>query len=135
MISRDLRRAIAHAVAAAGFPPARDPGLRPTGIPGQYAASVALTLGPNPRETAEALAGSLAREPWIATAEVTGPGYLTITVTPEALAAVAAAITSAGPACVTSDALAGETVPAAPAGRPAGRRPRGKRQERHSPRG
>jgi arginyl-tRNA synthetase len=118
VISRDLRRAIAHAVAAAGFPQAPDPGLRPTGVPGQYAASVALTLSPNPRETAETLAGSLAQEPWIATVEVTGPGYLTITVTPEALAAVADAITSAGPACVTSDALAGQTVPAAPVGDP-----------------
>ena len=118
MISRDLRRAIAHAVAAAGFPPAHDPGLRPTGVPGQYAASVALTLGPSPRGTAETLAGSLAQEPWIATAEVTGPGYLTITVTPEALSAVADSITSAGPACVTSDALAGQTVPAAPVGDP-----------------
>ena len=118
MISRDLRRAIAHAVAAAGFPQAQDPGLRPTGVPGQYAASVALTLAPNPRETAKSLAQPLAQEPWIASVDVTGPGYLTITVTPEALAAVADAITSAGPACVTSDALAGQTVPAAPPGDP-----------------
>jgi arginyl-tRNA synthetase len=118
VISRDLRRAIARAVAAAGFPPAQDPGLRPTGVPGQYAASVALTLSPSPRGTAETLAGSLAQLPWIATAEVTGPGYLTITVSPEALTAVADSITSAGPACVTSDALAGQTVPAAPVGDP-----------------
>ena len=113
MITRDLRRAIAHAVAAAGFPQAQDPGLRPTGVPGQYAASIALTLSPSPRRTAETLAESLTREPWIAAAEVTGPGYLTITVTPEALAAVADTITSAGPACVISDALAGQAIPAA----------------------
>jgi arginyl-tRNA synthetase len=118
VIIRDLRRAIASAVAAAGFRPAPEPGLRPTGIPGQYAASVALTLGRSPRETAEALAGTLAREPWIAAAEVTGPGYLTVTVTPDALASVADDVTRAGPACVTSDALAGETVPAAPQGDP-----------------
>jgi len=118
VISRDLRRAIAHAVAAAGFPQAQDPGLRPTGVPGQYAASIALTLGPNSRETAETLAECLTREPWTEAAEVTGPGYLTITVTSEALAAVADTITSAGPACVTSDALAGQAVPAAPAGDP-----------------
>ena len=118
MISRDLRRAIARAVAAAGFQQAQDPGLRPTGVPGKYAASVALALAPNPRETAKSLARALAREPWIASAEVTGPGYLTITVTPGALAAVADAVTSAGPACVTSDALAGQTVPAAPVGDP-----------------
>jgi arginyl-tRNA synthetase len=118
VITRDLRRAIADAVAAAGFPSAPDPGLRPTGTPGQYAASVALTLGPNPRETAETLAETLAQEHWMATAEVTGPGYLTISVTPEALSAVADNVTRAGPACVTSDALAGETVPAAPPGDP-----------------
>jgi arginyl-tRNA synthetase len=118
VITRDLRRAIADAVAAAGFPSAPDPGLRPTGTPGQYAASVALTLGPNPRETAETLAGTLAQEHWIRTAEVTGTGFLTFTVTPEALAAVAASIIAAGPACVTSNALTGVTVPAAPPGDP-----------------
>jgi arginyl-tRNA synthetase len=118
VITRDLRRAIARAVAVAGFQQARDPGLRPTGTPGQYAASVALALGGNPRETAAALAGTLAREHWIAAAEVTGPGYLTVTVTPAALAAVAADVIRAGPACVRSDALAGQTVPAATRGDP-----------------
>jgi arginyl-tRNA synthetase len=118
VITRDLRRAIARAVAAAGFRQAQDPGLRPTGTPGQYAASVALALGGNPRETAAALAGTLAREHWIAAAEVTGPGYLTVTVAPAALAAVAADVIRAGPACVTSDALAGQTVPAVTRGDP-----------------
>jgi arginyl-tRNA synthetase len=113
VISRDLRRALALAVAASGFG-AADPGLRSTGTPGQYAASVALTLGANPRATATTLAATLAREEWIARVEVTGPGYLTITVTPEALAAVADQVAQAGPACVTSDALAGDTVPAPP---------------------
>ncbi len=118
MITRDLRRTIARAVAAARFEEAADPGLRPTGTPGQYAASVALALAPNPRETAETLAGTLAQEHWIKTVEVTGPGYLTITVTPEALAAVAENVTTEGPACVTSNALTGVTVPAAPPGDP-----------------
>ncbi len=118
MITRDLRSAIDHAVAAAGFDRPSDPGLRPTGIPGQYAASVALTLGARPRVTAAAVAATLRSADWIATAEVTGPGYLTITVTPAALAAVADTVTAAGPASVTSDALAGETVPAAPPGDP-----------------
>ena len=118
MITRDLRTAIDHAVAAAGFDRPSDPGLRPTGIPGQYAASVALTLGSGPRVTAAAVAATLRSADWIATAEVTGPGYLTITVTPAALAAVADTLTAAGPASVTSDALAGETVPAAPPGDP-----------------
>jgi arginyl-tRNA synthetase len=120
VITRDLRHSLARAAAAAGFGAAADPGLRPTGTPGQYAASVALTLGANPRKTAAALAAALTREQehWIARVEVTGPGYLTITVTPEALAAVADTITAAGPGCVTSDALAGMTVPAAPPGDP-----------------
>jgi arginyl-tRNA synthetase len=118
VITRDLRHSLARAAAAAGFERAADPGLRPTGTPGQYAASVAFTLGQVPRETAQSLAAQLADERWIARVEVTGPGYLTITVTPEALAAVADRITAAGPACVTSDALAGLTVPAAPPGDP-----------------
>jgi arginyl-tRNA synthetase len=118
VITRDLRRALARAVAAAGFEAAAEPGLRPTGTPGQYAASVALALGANPAATAAAIAAGLRAERWIASAEVTGPGYLTVTVTPESLAAVADAVTAAGPACVTSDALAGVTVPAATPGDP-----------------
>jgi arginyl-tRNA synthetase len=118
VITRDLRYAVRRALADAGFPADGDPGLRPTGIPGGYAASVALTLGATPRETAAALAAALAREEWIAQVEVTGPGYLTVTVTPEALAAVADNITTEGAACVTSDALTGGTVPAAPPGDP-----------------
>jgi arginyl-tRNA synthetase len=118
VITWDLRLSLARAVAAAGLGGAADPGLRPTGTPGRYAASVALTLGADPRETAATLAAALTGEPWIATAEVTGPGYLTVTVTPEALAAVADDVTAAGSACVTSDALAGLTVPAAPPGDP-----------------
>jgi len=118
VISRDLRRALALAVAAAGFESAAEPGLRPTGIPGQYAASVALALGQNPRATAGTLAARLATEEWIARVEVTGPGYLIVTVTPEALAAVADTVTAEGPGCVTSHALAGETVTAAPPGDP-----------------
>lgn len=118
MITRDLRRSIARAVAAAGYQQGKDPGLRPTGIPGQYAASIALTLGAPARETAGTLAAALVREDWIATAAVTGPGYLTVTVTPAALAAVADTVINAGPACVTSDALAGHNVLAAPAADP-----------------
>jgi arginyl-tRNA synthetase len=114
VITGDLRRAIARAAAAAGHGQAGDPGLRPAGSPGVYAASVALALGGSPRATARALAVRLAQERWVAAAEVTGPGYLTVTVTPAALAAVADGVIGAGPGCVTSDALAGRTVPAAP---------------------
>jgi len=118
MITRELRHAIARAAAAAGLPGTADPGLRATGVPGRYAASVALTLGRAARETAAALAGRLAAEDWVSTAEVTGPGYLTVTVTRAALSNVACTVTAAGPGCVTSDALAGHTVPGATPGDP-----------------
>ena len=39
MITSDLRAELARAVAQAGFDPSADPGLRPTGVPGQYASS------------------------------------------------------------------------------------------------
>jgi arginyl-tRNA synthetase len=118
MITRELRHAIARAAAAAGLPPPADPGLRATGVPGRYAASVALTFGQASRETAAALAERLAAEGWVSAAEVTGPGYLTITVTPAALSNVACTVTAAGLGCVTSDALAGHTVPSATPGDP-----------------
>ena len=66
---------------------------------------------------AAALAGRLAGEPWIAAAEVTGRGFLTVTVTHDALAGLAVRIAQAGPACAHSDALRGRTVPAALPGR------------------
>jgi arginyl-tRNA synthetase len=113
VLTRDLRDAIARALPAAGLAPA-DPGLRPTGTPGQYASSVALA---HPR-AARPLAATLAAEPWIARAEVTGPGYLTVTVTPAAIAALPGRIAAAGPDAVTSDALRGVTVPAPPPGDP-----------------
>jgi arginyl-tRNA synthetase len=113
VLTRDLRAAIARALAEAGLAPA-DPGLRPAGAPGRYASSVALGLP----AAAQPLAAALAAEPWIARAEVTGPGYLTVTVTPEALAAIQERIAAAGPAAATSDALRGVTVPGPPAGDP-----------------
>ena len=114
MITRDVRQAIARAVAAAGFGCA-DPGLRPAGGPGRYASSVAFGLGESPREIAGRLAAELAREPWIAAAEATGPGYLTVAVTRQTLTALPGRIAEAGPACATSDALRGTTLQAPPA--------------------
>jgi arginyl-tRNA synthetase len=60
---------------------------------------------------AEGLAARLREQLWIATAEVTGPGFVTVTVTHAALARLAIRISHAGPACAESDALAGRTVP------------------------
>ncbi len=112
MITAELRRAIS---AAAGLdaadPEAGDPLLRPGPVPGSYASALPFRLGPD-RDPA-ALASRLSREPWIERAELTGRGYLTVTVTHDALAGLAVRIVRAGPACAASDALRGRTVPAA----------------------
>ena len=104
MIAADLRRTILAAVGT----PHDDPLLRPGPDPGSYTSSLPFHIGP---QAAQALAASLTREPWINTAEITSPGYLTVTVTRDALACVAVRIARAGPACVASDALRGRTVP------------------------
>jgi arginyl-tRNA synthetase len=113
VITAGLRRAI---LDAAGLPGA-DPLLRPGPAPGSYASSLPFRLARSdrdPREVAAALAAELAREPWIAAAEVTGRGFLTVTVTHDALAGLAVRIARAGPACAESDALRDRTVPAPP---------------------
>jgi arginyl-tRNA synthetase len=113
MITAELRRAI---LAAAGHDDA-DPLLRPGPVSGSYASSLPFRLvqgsGHDPRDIAAALAARLAAEPWIATAQVTGPGYLTVTVTHDTLAGLAVRIARAGPASASSDALRGYTVTAA----------------------
>ncbi len=111
MITAELRQAI---LAAAGHDDA-DPLLRPGPVPGSYASSLPFRLaepGSDPRAVAAQLAARLAAEPWIATAQVTGPGYLTVTVTHDALAGLAVRIARAGPASAASDALRGHTVTA-----------------------
>jgi arginyl-tRNA synthetase len=107
MITAELRRAIG---AAAGHPDA-DPQLRPGLQPGSYSSSLPFRLARDPRRYAQALAARLAAEPWIHKAEVTGPGYLTVTVTRDALAGLAVRIARVGPACAASDALHGHTAP------------------------
>ncbi len=88
MITAELRRAI---LAAAGHD--HDPLLRPGPRPGSYTSSLPFRLEPGTRQ---ALAARLAAEPWIDTAEITGPGYLTVTVTHDALAGLAVRIARAG---------------------------------------
>jgi arginyl-tRNA synthetase len=117
VISGDLRRAIARAVAGEGLPPA-DPGLRPAGGPGRYASSVAFAFGERRARLAARIAARLTETDGIALAEVTGPGFITITIAPGELAAQAERVARAGPACATSDALNGVTVPGPPAGDP-----------------
>ena len=88
MITAELRRAI---LAAAGRLDA-DPLLRPGPGPGRYASSLPFRLGGPPLEQAAALAARLAQEPWIDEAEPAGSGYLTVTVSHEALAGLAVRI-------------------------------------------
>jgi len=109
MITADLRRAI---LAAAGHD--QDPLLRPGPQPGRYTSSLPFRLS---KQAAKALAAALSAEPWIEKADVNG--YLTVTVTADALAGLAVRIARAGPACAASDALAGRTVPGPPETDPA----------------
>ena len=102
MITAGLRRAIG----------ADDPQLRPGPAPGSYTSSLPFRLNPRDPGTAAAqLAARLREQLWIAGAEVTGPGFVTVTVTHATLARLAIRIAHAGPACAASDALAGRTVP------------------------
>jgi arginyl-tRNA synthetase len=108
VITAGLRRAIG---AAAGRQDA-EPVLRPGPAPGSYTSSLPFRLDPgDPRQTAARLAARLRDQAWIAAAEVTGSGFVTVTVTHATLARLAIRIANAGPACAESDALAGRTVP------------------------
>jgi arginyl-tRNA synthetase len=103
----DLPAAAAAARAAGTWRPA------PGGAPGTYATSLPFRLA-GPRCDAPAvarlLAAGLAGRPQIASAQATGAGFLTVTVTPGALAQLAVRVTQAGPACARSDALAGQVT-------------------------
>ena len=85
--------------------------------PGTYATPVAFRLAAGDPvgagRIAARLAAALRRADWVRSAGVTG-GYVTVTVTPGALARVAVRVTAAGPACARSAALAGTAVPAPP---------------------
>jgi len=106
VITAELRRAIL----AAAERPDEDPLLRPGPLPGSYTSSLPFRLHTDPQTAARALAATLSAEPWIAAADLTGPGYLTVTVTRDALAGLAVRIARAGPACAASDALRGRTA-------------------------
>jgi arginyl-tRNA synthetase len=75
---------------------------------------MASTAGAAPEEVAAGLAAMLRGKDWICDASVTGGGYLTVTVTARALAALAVRVPTAGPAWAASDALRGTEL-AAPA--------------------
>jgi arginyl-tRNA synthetase len=90
----------------------------PAGAPGTYATSLPFRLagasGREPEEVAAELAARLNPVGWIRSACVTSGGYLTVTVTAEALAGLAVRFPAAGDACAASDALRGTEL-AAPA--------------------
>ena len=87
---------------------------------------------PIPVRLPPVLAARLGDEAWIAAAEVTGPGFLTVTVTHATLARLAVRIAQAGPACAPATRW-----PAAPYPRPPSSRwpphPAGRRRGRPSP--
>jgi arginyl-tRNA synthetase len=107
--------ALPHAVMTAGTWQPAPPDAGPA--PGTYGTPVAFRLADgHPAKAlriAMTLAATLRQAEWICSATVTG-GYVTVTVTPDALARLAVRITTAGPACARSTALAGTTVPAPP---------------------
>ncbi len=126
MLTRDLDRLLAveisalrpspPAITTAGTWAPAPPGSAPA--PGTYATPIAFRLADShpvgPLRIAMTLAAALRRADWVCAATVTG-GYVTVTVTPDALAALAPRITAAGAACARSTALAGTAVPAPPA--------------------
>jgi len=71
-----------------------------SGAPGTYATSLPFRLagatGREPGQVAAGLAATLRRVAWISAASVTGGGYLTVTATPAALAALAVRVPAAG---------------------------------------
>jgi arginyl-tRNA synthetase len=86
------------------------------GGPGHYATTIPFVLAgqtaADPGRIAALLADRLRARPEISRVEVTGRGYLSITVTGDALARLAVRISQAGARCAHSQALAGVTVAA-----------------------
>lgn len=126
MLTGDLDRLLAAEISALRPPP---PAITTTGTwapappgsapaPGTYATPIAFRLTDShlvgPPRIAMKLAAALRRADWVCAATVTR-GYVTVTVTADALAALAPRITAAGPACARSAALAGTAVPGPPA--------------------
>jgi arginyl-tRNA synthetase len=100
--------------AATRVSPGRTWRPRPDGDPASFATSLAFELAGlanrEPADIAARLAAPLASLPWVAAAEVTGRGYLTITVTTRALSEAAGRLFDAGPAAARSTILAGATA-------------------------
>jgi arginyl-tRNA synthetase len=129
MITADLDQELAIALrplAARGVLPALAAQLIPRGTwrpvpdgdPSGYATAAAFKIagraGLPASQIAIAMAGSLRRVPWIEAATPSGGGYLTVTVTHQALAASAARMAAAGQACANSAILGGTAITSRP---------------------
>jgi arginyl-tRNA synthetase len=86
------------------------------GGPGRYATTLPFVLASrvaaDPARVAAVLAEALRSAPGVGDVSVSGGGYLSITMTPDALARLAIRITGAGPGCGRSQALHGLRVSA-----------------------
>lgn len=129
MILADLDRELAVGVAALvadgalpsaalGISPDRTWRPLPGADPASFATSLAFELAAlanrKPASIAARLAAPLTSMPWVAAAEVTGGGYVTITVTARALGDTTRQLAAAGPAAARSTILAGTTALARP---------------------
>jgi arginyl-tRNA synthetase len=90
------------------------PGNEPAGFATSLAFEIARLNGRTPAEVAATLAAPLRDIPWIQAAEPAGNGYLTVTVTPQALASSAARMASASLACAHSTILRGTAASVRP---------------------
>jgi arginyl-tRNA synthetase len=120
VIPGDIGRALGVRASGTWRPGPPGPG---GGAPGTYATSLPFLLasaaGAAPEEIAAGLAATLRGQDWIGTASVTGGGYLTVTVTARALAALAVRVPAAGAAWAASDALRGTELTAPASADPA----------------
>jgi arginyl-tRNA synthetase len=104
--------------AATQIPPGRTWCPEPDADPASFVTSLPFELAAlanrKPADIAARLAAPLASLPWVAAGEVTGRGYLTITVTARALGDTAGQLAAAGPAAGRSTILAGTTASVRP---------------------
>lgn len=103
---------------AARIAPGRTWRPGPDGDPASFATSLPFELGAvaarDPADVAARLAAPMRELPWVAAAEHTGDGYLTITVTARALGQAAGRLAAAGSAAARSAILAGTSATVRP---------------------
>jgi arginyl-tRNA synthetase len=114
-----VRAAAVDALTGLGLDPSVVPGVVNVERPrdpghGDYASALALQVarqaGVPPRQLAEAMAGELARDPAVRSAEVAGPGFLNIRLNPAAAGAVAGTVVEQGAGYGRSAAMTGQRV-------------------------